>query len=118
MSNNFRQEGKTLYVKATGSVASGSFQIYGNIRGVAQVDASTNDVYALAVEGVFNLPKVQDETWHLGDYIYWDISASKATNAAQTSGDPLIGVCVCEPPYTTAPQNPSDYGDVRLNPAF
>ena len=115
---NYVQEGNAIYVTSGSDVVSGQFVLVENMHGVAAVDAKAGTVFALWTRGVYNLPKTQTETWHQGDYIYWDVSAAKCTNAAQTSGDPLIGVAVAAPPYTSMPQNPSDYGNVRLNPSF
>ncbi len=116
---NFRQPGHAIYVAApSGGVTAGAGVHLNNIFGIASVDAAEGVVFALYVTGVFELPKVAAETWHVGDYIYWSVSQGKATNGSPASGDPTIGVAVAAPPYTTMPVNPSDYGDVRLNGTF
>lgn len=119
MSKNYRQHGDVVRCKAPGNISSGDFVRVGNMHGVAQTDASTGEIFSLDTRGIWNLPKVTTETWHEGDYIYWDVSAGKATNAAQTSGDPLIGVAtLVVEDGDVMPQNPSTHGDVRLNPSF
>lgn len=114
---NFRQEGDTIYVAAGGTITSGQGVVLAsNVFGVAMADAASGEVYALRLKGVFNLPK-KAEQWAQGEDIYWDAGEGKATNVSGSS-NPLIGIAVNAPPYTT-PAGPSDaYGDVRLNGSF
>jgi predicted RecA/RadA family phage recombinase len=48
------------------------------------------------VQGVFDLPKVDEQEWTLGARIYWDATAEACTTVASTTAatNTLIGVAM------------------------
>lgn len=97
MAKNYVYEGKTIdFVNGTGSaVTSGSVVIIGNIIGVALVDIPDTESGAVAVEGVFTLPKVSGAVIAQGESVNWDASASSFDDnqATPATGD-VTGCCV------------------------
>lgn len=107
MAKNFIQEGDTCDLPAPYAVTSGDGALIGALFGVALVDLAINVVGSFAIEGVFNLAKVQAQAWTVGQKIYWDNTAKLATSTATTNT--LIGASL------SVVANPSDAGAVRLN---
>jgi len=107
---NFEQEGDKLTLTATAVVTSGDVVVVGNIFGVAQNSAAIGEDYVLSIGGVYRLTKVSTEIWSVGDQIYWDPIALKATTVL--TANTLIGVA------TEAAVNPSTEGKVRFNENF
>lgn len=107
---NYIQPGKTLTLPAPAAVASGEVVVIGSIFGVASGDAASGADVDLAVEGVFELPKVSALAIAIGDKVYWQ-TAEKLVSKT-TSGNTYIGVAV------SAAANPSGTVRVRLNGAF
>lgn len=115
MATNYIQEGDVVTVAApSGGVVSGAGVKMGVMFGVATATADEGDSVAVAVEGVFTLPKVSAQAWTVGAAIYWDdfaVGGAVATTAT-TSGNLLIGVAAA------VADNPSATGVVRLNGSF
>ena len=89
---NYIQRGETLPVPApSGGVTSGQLVVVGKIVGVAASTAAAGVDVELAVEGVFELPKVTTDVVTLGQALYWDSGAGKLTNTAGTGSKPLVG---------------------------
>lgn len=91
---NYVQRGDILTVTApTGGVSSGDGVQVGNLFGVAAFDAAEGADVELAVEGVFNLPKVTADDLAVGDTLYWD-DASGKLSSTQGSADIKVGLAV------------------------
>lgn len=76
MATNYIQPGDTLALAApTGGVTSGGAYLFGNIFGVAIADAAETVSVAVAVTGVWELPKVGSQAWTAGDRVYWNGTA-------------------------------------------
>lgn len=81
MATNFVQEGGVLnWENGTGSdVSSGDVVVLGALGdavvGVALVDIADGASGAVAVEGVFTLPKVSAAVFTMGESLIWDSSA-------------------------------------------
>ncbi|MBI1207635.1 MAG: DUF2190 family protein [Azospirillum sp.] len=105
---NFVQPGESITVTApSGGVSSGDGVLIGSVFGIAAADAAEGDPVELATEGVFSgIVKVSAQAWAVGDPIYWDAAAAKATSAS--TGNRLIGHA------TEAAANPTSTGTVRL----
>lgn len=106
---NFVQKGDVLNLTAPDTVASGAGALIGGtIFGVACGDYASGDANAeFQVVGVFDLAKATSQTWTVGNIIFWDNSAKKATTVA--SGNVKIGVAVA------AAGSSDTTGRVRLN---
>lgn len=109
MAKNYIQEGKTIvWTNGTGStVTSGSVVVVGNIIGIALVDIANAASGVLAVEGVWEVPKVDGSSGQaigLGEKVLYDVSAGKFAlgSATPATGD-VSGCCVAaEAALTTA----------------
>lgn len=75
MAKNFKQEGRVIDVVATAAVVSGQVLKLGNVLGVALKDAAIGESFSLAVEGVFDVPKVSGAVIGQGQSLVWDVSA-------------------------------------------
>jgi predicted RecA/RadA family phage recombinase len=104
---NFVQPGDVVTIPAPANVVSGAGVLAGTLFGVASTDAVSGAPVAVAVTGVFELPKVSAQAWTVGAAIYWIAADGVCTTAA--SGNTLIGNAVA------AAANPSATGVVRLN---
>lgn len=91
MSTNQVQAGNTIdWVNGTGSaVTANSVVKMGNTLGVALVDIANGATGAVAVRGVFTVPKVTAAVIAQGESLTWDVSAAKFDDNAATpaSGD-------------------------------
>ena len=113
---NFIQGGDVLTVSAPPlGVKSGYPVVIGEIFGVASNDAQAGEVVAVAVEGVFALPKLPGAV-ATGDKVYWQSAQAappKDPGVTKTpDGNKLIGVATQD----AAPQATEVI--VRLNGAF
>lgn len=109
--NNFRGSGEMVTVPApSGGLTGGQGYLVDAMFGIVAKDTLEGDDAELKLTGCFTLPKVSAQAWGLGQPIYWDTTPGQATTAAP--GNVLIGVAIAEA------DNPSSYGDVRLNGAF
>jgi predicted RecA/RadA family phage recombinase len=104
--------GDALTVAApSGGVLSGScYQLGAALFGIAGASAASGVNFALWVKGVFSINKSTDETWDVGDIIYWSPTFQYATNN-NSSSDLQIGVCVAAVATATIAT-----GAVRLTP--
>ena len=93
----FIQPGEAIDLTATEAISSGDIVVVNDLVGVAQTDAATGDLFAVAVQGVYNLPKVGGLAISVGDKVYvgatggsvnktgTDTYVGKAVTAAATS---------------------------------
>ena len=104
---NFVQPGDVVTIPAPADVVSGAGVLAGALFGVASTDAVSGESLAVAVTGVFELPKVSAQAWTVGAAIYWIAAENVCTSVA--GSNTLIGKAVA------AAANPSATGVVRLN---
>lgn len=97
MTTKYVQDGDVLdYTNTSGStITSGTPVVMGNIIGVALADIANNATGAVAIDGVFTLPKVTGSAWTVGSKLLWDASAGKfdVGTATPATGD-VSGCCV------------------------
>lgn len=95
MATNFIQNGCTLDYTAGADISSGSVVVMGQLIGVALTDIASGAVGALAVDGVFEVPKVAGAVIGAGESVIYDVSASAFDDnqATSASGD-VSGACV------------------------
>jgi predicted RecA/RadA family phage recombinase len=88
---NYIQDGDRLtYTNASGAtITSGSGVLVGTKLGVASIDIADAAKGALAVEGVFNLPKLSTDVVAQGAALYWDNTNKRLTTTA--SGNTYAG---------------------------
>ena len=80
-------------------VASGDVVVIGDRIGIAAGDIAADADGVLVVEGIFELPAAADETWDLGDQLYWDATAEELTETA--SGNTPAGFAAEDKDVTT-----------------
>lgn len=89
---NFVQPGNTITLAAPAAVTSGSGVLVGAIFGIAAHDAASGEPVETVTTGVFDLSKVGSEAWSVGEKVYWDDGAKRATKVA--TDNTLIGVAL------------------------
>ena len=87
---NYIQPGETVTLTAPVDVKSGDGVLVGSLFGVAAYDALTGTDVEVAVEGVFELPKITGAI-AAGAPVHWSGSACEGTAVA---GSALIGAAV------------------------
>lgn len=99
-------EGKTVSYAHTSSITSGSPLKIGNLLAVACKDGAANEEIEYAIEGVYELDKLNTDVFAVGSLLYWDNTNSRLTTTA--TGNIEAGVA-----YKAA-ANPSTKGQVIL----
>lgn len=86
---NFIQEGERINytIPAATTIASGDVVVIGNLAGIAVTGGTTGDTIAVALEGVYQLPKPTDLAVTQGDRVYWDTATKRVTKT--TTHKPL-----------------------------
>ena len=92
MAKNYIQLGSVVeWTNDTGSaVASGDRVTMGSQDGVALVDLDDGESGSVAMDGVWDLPKVSGSAWNPGDRLVWDSSESAydlESNVSLDTGD-------------------------------
>lgn len=95
MTTQYVQAGDVLdYTNASGStITAGTPVVLGNLIGVALADIANGAVGAMAVRGVFTLPKVTGSAWTVGSKLLWDASAGKFDVGTATPATGDVSVC-------------------------
>lgn len=113
---NYVQDGDRItYTNGTGSdIASGDPVVIGSTIGVACADIASGATGAVAIDGVYTLPKVADTSGHAiaqGDIMLFDISVGKfdIKTATDAAGDILGGAVA-----VTAATSAATTVDVKL----
>ena len=86
MANTYQQDGDVINFSTSGSaISSGDVVVIGEIIGVALVDIpATTGEGAVAISGVFNVPKVSAAVIAQGESLTWDSSGSAFDDNAAT----------------------------------
>lgn len=89
MSTNFIQDGDVIQFTAAATYAAGDVVKMGGTLGVALVDMVSGETGSVAIQGVFELPKVTGAVIAQGESLVWDVSAGKFDDnlAVAASGD-------------------------------
>ncbi|MFZ1827998.1 MAG: capsid cement protein [Candidatus Competibacteraceae bacterium] len=97
MTTKYVAEGEALVYSNTGAlIKSGAVVVIGNLIGVALVDIpATSGTGAVALKGVFTVPKVAGSAWVQGAKLLYDVSAAAfdVGTATPATGD-VSGCCV------------------------
>lgn len=86
MATNFVQNGDVIdYTNTTGSdIASGSVVVIGGVLGVALTSIADTATGSVAIEGVYELPKVTAAVIGQGQMVIWDVSAGAFDDSLAT----------------------------------
>ena len=89
MATNYVQEGKVMEFTAGSALSSGDVVVIGGLIGVVVADVANGAQGQAAVEGVFNLPKVDAAVIAAGEQVIYDVSAGEIDDSSATpaSGD-------------------------------
>lgn len=114
MTTKYVQDGDVLdYTNTSGStITSGTPVVMGNIIGVALADIANNATGAVAIDGVFTLPKVTGSAWTIGSKLLWDVSAGKFDVGSATPATGDVSVCCVA---AAAAASAATTGAVKLN---
>lgn len=81
-------------------VAAGTVVLQGSLFGIALSTIPANTLGALAVQGVFRLPKLSTDAVSVGTVLYWDNTNRRVTVTA--TGNTRIGLAVAASPSGVA----------------
>jgi predicted RecA/RadA family phage recombinase len=96
MTDKFVQRGDVIdYTNGGSAISSGDVVEMSGTLGVALTDIANGDTGAVAIEGVFTLPKVSAAVFAVGEKLIWDTSAGAFDDSSATpaSGD-ITGAAV------------------------
>lgn len=88
--NNFKQQGGTIRVTATGNLNSGDAFVVGTLVAVAQGDIASGAAGVGAIEGVFSLPKDEAVEITQGAKVIWDLDGKTVIVTGAAAGD-IVG---------------------------
>lgn len=93
MATNYSQAGQTInYTNGGGStIASGSVVVIGALVGVAIAAIEVGEVGAVAIEGVWTVPKATGTALGQGQSVDYDVSASAFTAIGTPASGDLVG---------------------------
>ncbi len=78
----FIHHGESVDYRPNADVAAGDIVVLNTLVGVAKRDIKANTLGALHLVGVFDVDKVLADTFAIGEAVYWDEAASKATSSS------------------------------------
>lgn len=92
----FRHDGGSIDYTPGAAVAAGDVVVQGELVGVAKLDIQANRLGALAVQGVFDLPKATGGGTAItaGANVYWDVAEQVAKEDDEAGANKLIGKTV------------------------
>ena len=92
---NFIHDGNSIDYTPGADVSAGDVVVQGELVGVAKLDISADALGALAVTGVFDLPKASgDGGITAGAEVYWDIAETVAKTDDETGANKKLGKAV------------------------
>lgn len=107
MAKNYVAAGRTITFTAPYARNPGEAALLGSIVGISLGTLANAASGEWAVEGVWDVAKVNAQAWTAGALIYWDDSAKLFTNVS--TSNTRVGIAAL------AAANPSATGRVRLN---
>ena len=91
---NFVHDGSSIDYRPGADVAAGDVVVQNDLVGIAKLDIAANVLGALAVTGVFDVPKATGAGTAIGAgaKVYWNATAKQATTTA--TGNKYLGKTV------------------------
>lgn len=95
MATNYQQEGDVIQYTAGATKTSGQVVNIGNMLGVCLTDIANGAIGPVALEGVFEVPKVSGAVIAQGESLTWDASAAAFDDnlATPATGDITGAAC-------------------------
>ncbi|MBI9017364.1 MAG: DUF2190 family protein [Phycisphaerae bacterium] len=92
----FVHEGKSIDYTPSSAVTAGDVIVLGDLIGIAAIDIPADQLGALTVAGVFDLPKAVGASTAIaaGAMVYWDSADGKAKTDDETGANKYIGKVV------------------------
>lgn len=89
----FVQEGASIDYTPVAAVAAGDVVVQGDLVGIAKLDILADTLGALAVEGVFDVPKATGVSTAIaaGKTVYWDVADVEAKEDSEAGANELLG---------------------------
>ena len=88
------QAGDSIDYTPASDVSAGEVVVQGNLIGIAKLDIAAGNLGALAVKGIFDLPKATGASTAIaaGKKVYWNAGAAQATET--TTNNEYLGKTV------------------------
>ena len=92
----FIHDGNSIDYTPGADVSAGDVVVQNDLVGIAKLDIASGTLGALAVTGVFDLPKATGvgEAIAAGAKVYWDVADSEAKEDDEAGANKLIGKTV------------------------
>jgi len=92
----FVQEGNQIDYTPGSDVAAGAVVVLNDLIGVAKQPITANQLGALAVSGVFDVPKATGVSTAIaaGKTVYWDVADQQAKEDSESGANNLLGKTV------------------------
>ena len=89
----FIHDGNTIDYTPGADVSAGDVVVQGDLIGVAKLDIASGVLGALALAGVFDLPKAAGagEAIAAGAKVYWDVADAEAKEDAEAGANKYLG---------------------------
>ena len=104
---NFVQRGDSIDAPPIvgNTVYSGDVYVYQSLVGVAVTDDTnlTNGKFAVAVTGVYRLPKAAATVFEFGAAVYWNLTSKLCTAGPAAVDCAALGICVTSPQVIGSP---------------
>ena len=93
---NFILQGAAIDYTPGSDVAAGDVVVQGDLIGIAKRPIPANELGALSIEGVFDLPKATGVGTAIaaGAIVYWDVGDSEAKEDSETGANKQLGKTV------------------------
>ena len=89
----FIQDGASIDYTPGSAVAAGDVVVLGDLIGISKRPIAANELGALSVDGVFDLPKATGVGTAIaaGAIVYWDVGDSEAKEDSETGANKQLG---------------------------
>ena len=94
MAKNKIQDGNIINYTPGADVSSGDIIKMNDRFGIAMTDIAAGKTGAVAVVGVWEVPKASGETWGVGQQLYWDNTNKVVTTSDGTGANAKFGYAV------------------------
>ena len=96
MQARFIHDGNAIDYRPDSDVAAGDVVVQEQLVGIAKIDIPAGTLGALAVTGVFEIPKEPALRIMSGQEVYWDEAAGHVRLEAETGANKYIGKAVAD----------------------
>jgi predicted RecA/RadA family phage recombinase len=90
----FIHDGKSIDYTPGADVSAGDVVVQNDLIGIAKLDIASGALGALAVSGVFDMPKATGSAIDVGEKVYWDAGGSVATTNPAAGANKYLGKAV------------------------